>query len=53
MIEKNGRQFKMDPLPNHMVKDKDDGVVKLFKGKELLQLSKDDDFQGYALNTKP
>ena len=42
----------MDPLPDHMVKDQDDGVVKLIRGKELLQMNKEDNSQGYALIAK-
>ena len=43
----------MEPLPNHLVKDQDDSTVKLIRDKEFLQLTKEDDFQGYALFAKP
>ena len=42
----------MDPLPNHMVKEKDDSTIRLIKGKEFLQMTKEEDFQGYALVAK-
>lgn len=43
----------MDPLLDHMVKDQDDSALRLIRGKEFLQLTKEEDFQGYALIAKP
>lgn len=46
LIEKNVRQLKMEPFPDHMVKDQDDSVVMIIRGKEFLQLNREDEFQG-------
>ena len=42
----------MDPVPDHMVKYKDDNIVKLISGKEFLKMTKEEDFLGICLNRK-
>ena len=37
----------MDPLADHMVKEKDDSTVRIVRGKEFLQMTKEEDFHGY------
>ena len=53
LIELYGRKFKMAPLLDQLVKDKDENSIMLIRGKEFLQMTKKEDFQSYALVMKP